>query len=392
MIETVLTTYSEKDLYDNISIINTSLLKKKEDRYYGYFSLRCNYIFDDMPPILGVYMNSKRPTILINKNTWWDYSIEVQEEMIKHEILHITFGHVSLKRYRGLTKHESDLLNIACDMEINQYLNKANLPENGIHLEDFAKRYPDIYWAPFAGSMYYYYLLKSIKEESIGGNSPGNYWKFEESLEGEVEDMVNDILTDIVQEMDKGDNSLLYGLVSKQLSSTYTPTITKTGISFKKYVKDNLNNGDKIDKILVRRPSLANKYSRLSVVNKEMQKILIAIDESGSVQDDELNDFISIITDICKSYSIELRPFDTTVGEPKKFNKNEHVRTFQGGTDLNCVLEYYNRRKDMTTLFVLTDGKFSIPKVKCNKNFVIFISRNGNTKSVTKLPHFKLDL
>ena len=81
--------------------------------------------------------------------------------LLKHELLHISFGHLVMRdRYDN---HK--LFNIAADLEINQYIDRDYLPEGGITMDTF----PELDLPERAGTVKYYELLQQAKQD---GTSP----------------------------------------------------------------------------------------------------------------------------------------------------------------------------------------------------------------------------
>ena len=380
------------ELYKDLEDINISLLKDKENQYYGYFSLMCEYEIDNTVPLIGVTVKEDRLYLLFNTDKWNDYDFNVKKEVVKHEILHISFGHmlVWIRRYRTANQR---LLGIAMDLEINQYLNKKYLPEWGVFVEDFELKYPDLYWGRFKGTNHYYKILMDNDIDCGNINIKHNWCESNDNNENVQEIVINSIIENTLKSVSNNINNGLCGKISSLLNQSCMLSPVKVSINLKEYTKNMLDNSKIFSgKKIVNKRHIANRYSTTSLSNNTVQKILIAIDESGSVSEKELSEFVGILTEVCKNYSIELRPFDTVVGEKKVFKKGlEYERTHCGGTDLNCVLKYYNNRKDMNLMFVLTDGKFSKPKVKCKKNYTVFISSEGITTNVQNCKHKKLN-
>mgnify|MGYP006350384973 FL=1 len=398
------------ELHDEITAINLSLLKDKETKYFGYFSLMCNYESNNEIPLIGVRIEGKDLYIAINTDEWDKYDINVKKEVIKHEILHISFGHLFCGNSKRYLNCDNSILQIAMDLEINQYLNKEYLPEWGIFIEDYQKSYPDLNWKPFAGSYYYYNLLKdnnimsppmqhnwsisdSDNEDKSENSDTNTGIPTDELLDTTLQELViNNMIDKSMSTVDE--NSVLYGILNGKINTVQDLVLEKVKVSLKEYMNNLLNNSSKLSgKKMVKRKPLANPSALSSLVNNIKQKVFVAIDESGSVSENELNQFVSILSELSKKFEIELRPFDTEVGDKKKYRRNQatYERTYCGGTDLNCVFDYYNSRKDMTMLFILTDGHVPKITVKCNKPYVIFISNNGTTRNVTGFKHKKLN-
>ena len=81
----------------------------------------------------------------------------MQNFLLKHELLHVSFGHMIMKdRFENFK-----LFNIAADIEINQYIDSDYLPEGGLTLETFK----ELELPTKAGTKIYYDLLDQACED-----------------------------------------------------------------------------------------------------------------------------------------------------------------------------------------------------------------------------------
>ncbi len=92
--------------------------------------------------------------------------------------------------------------------------------------------------------------------------------------------------------------------------------------------------------------------------------IIIAIDQSGSMTNDELSEGLAIINSTCRHAKVEYILFDTeinTIVKDVKSAKKSFSRTAGGGTDFNDVCEYADK-KGVDGLVIFTDGCAGAPK------------------------------
>jgi predicted metal-dependent peptidase len=137
-------------------------------------------------------------------------------------------------------------------------------------------------------------------------------------------------------------------------------------------------------------PSLDNTFS--------IPKLIIAIDVSGSIEDDEYKQFLDEIYSIFKSVNISeceivLWDYDIQkkfrmIGNYAKILEDIKNRKGYGGTRLKCVFKHYkNKPLNNTILIVLTDGYLDEIEVKDLKKFkkvVFVISKDGTTENIPK--------
>ena len=92
---------------------------------------------------------------------------------------------------------------------------------------------------------------------------------------------------------------------------------------------------------------------------KMRQNMLVGIDTSGSVCNDELEEFINEIHHLHKAgVDITIAQCDSRMQSIKKYDgKFELEVAGRGGTRFEPVLELFNERKEFTSLIYFTDGE-----------------------------------
>lgn len=111
-------------------------------------------------------------------------------------------------------------------------------------------------------------------------------------------------------------------------------------------------------------------------------RILVAIDTSGSVIDEQLQDFYGIISYIFKegTSAIHLVQFDTKIkGKPLPFKKRKSVEIYgRGGTDFQAPVSYFCAHKEYDGYMIFTDGFAAKPIFTrdINKKHLIWVLTN----------------
>jgi predicted metal-dependent peptidase len=128
----------------------------------------------------------------------------------------------------------------------------------------------------------------------------------------------------------------------------------------------------------IRRPS--KRYGTTPGIKiQRKQKILIAVDTSGSVDNEELKEFFGEIYHIWKQgaeiYVVEC---DTTIHNNYFYKgKAPEVISGRGGTDFNAPLSYANDIYNPDAVIYFTDGYAATPHVICRKPVLWFITSAG---------------
>ena len=120
---------------------------------------------------------------------------------------------------------------------------------------------------------------------------------------------------------------------------------------------------------------LRRKYNKRYAANpglkiKFKNHILVGVDTSGSVNNDELKEFFSELNHMHKTgHKITVAQCDTSLGSVKEFKPNQDWEIHgRGGTSFQPVIDHFNERKGRyTALVYLTDGEAFVPE-DCPKN------------------------
>ncbi len=117
-------------------------------------------------------------------------------------------------------------------------------------------------------------------------------------------------------------------------------------------------------------------------------KIAIAIDQSGSVDDEMLSAFFGELNGLAKFAEFTVVPFDTEVAEDKvyvwKKGQNKAAeRVSCGGTCFDAPTEYVNKRGDFDGVIILTDMEAPKPKA-CKAQRMWMTDERGASR-----PYFK---
>ena len=357
------------DKAQSLSKISKELMLKEP--YYGFFLIMLNKVWRKDLPTAGVSKQNINYQLAINEEFWTGLSDDHKMGLLKHELLHIAFGHlVSFSSFSN-----KKLANVAMDMEINQYIEASWLPEGGINIDD----YTDIQLDRKAGCRYYYDQLLRLQDEKDKNGSTGDQamdnlldniasgdipdhstWEeFEDMSEAEkklIEKQVQKILQDAKEQTIKK-----RGTVPGEIEGLIVlDEVTKAKFDWKGYLRRFTGTSTKIFTKKIRRKENYRYEDNPGLKIKMRQHMLLAIDTSGSVSNDELTEFMNEIHHIHKAgVDITIVQCDTSIRsiEPYK-GKNDLKVHGRGGTVFDPVLDYYNANiGKYTSLVYFTDGE-----------------------------------
>ena len=155
----------------------------------------------------------------------------------------------------------------------------------------------------------------------------------------------------------------------------------KPKFNYAKHIRNYVGNSTKY-KIGTSRLKENQRFpGRPKAVLRPRNRVLVLIDESGSVSETELYDFLNEIHHLQKQYDIEIRPFDTEVGDVIRYSgKGEMKRAKMGGTSFTAAVDYYNN-SPYTSCLIFTDGWAETPP-PCYKRLLWVISSNGSKGAI----------
>jgi len=362
--------------------------------FYGYFLSQLNKRITKEVPTGAVGKNGINVDLMINPE-FWD-SLDTPEKkmgLLKHELLHVAFEHLTM----GEEYEDKVLLNIACDVEINQYIEKSWLPTEDALLPS---SFPELNLPLKAGSRTYYKLLqkglgtgksealdnlhKQMTEQGSGHPFDHSSWKEfdglseaeKELIKKQVEYQLKEVYENNVGKEPGNIPGELKGIIEKLYEET--PPV----IDWKGYFRRFVSNSNKIYTRKSRRKLNKRYYENPGIKIKQKQNILAAIDTSGSVSDRDLQEFFAEIKHMHKSgVAITIIECDTKIHKVYDYDPKKDITIHgRGGTSFHPVIDFYkeNSRK-YDSLVYLTDGEAQAPEHP--KKPILWLLASGRYKN-----------
>ena len=366
--------------------------------FYGLFLIGINKQYSERIPTAGVSKQGIGVQLTINPEFYNELSEDHRFGLIKHELLHIAFGHLLLRDLYS----DHKLFNIAADLEINQYILESKLPKGGLLLSSF----PELNLPQRAGTKKYYELLQEAKED---GTSP-SLDNLMQQMDGESQYCHS--TWDEFDELPEADKKLMQKQIEHQLKESAETTEKRCGnipgeladlirrllhvdppkFDWKAYLRRFIGNSS-----IVYTKKLRRKYNKRYSANpglkiKFKNHICVGVDTSGSVNNDELKEFFSELTHMHKTgHKITVVQCDTKINDIKEFSpKKDWEIHGRGGTSFQPVIDHYNENKGRyTALIYLTDGEAYTPD-NCPNNTLWVHSSNCSINE--ELPGKKIQL
>ena len=386
-----------------------------KEPYYGFFLIMLNKLWNKRIPTAGVSKNGINYQLVINEE-FWDSLTELERlGLLKHELLHIAFGHLTTV----FKFSDRRLANVAMDMEINQYIDASWLPGGSLSSDEFkqlkesviaeletAKEndatpedllaiskkipargimiddYAELNLDRKAGARYYYDKLKEAKDKKDQTGTSGS-----EAFDnlcyqmdaGDGADLPDHSTWDEFENLSEAEQKLINKQLQKVLSDAKEQTVKKRGnvpgeiegvivieeivppkFDWRGYIRRFTGISTKVYTKKIRRKENKRFDANPGLKVKMRQHMLLAIDTSGSVSDSELKEFMSEMHHIFKcGVDITIIQCDTMIRSIEVY-KGKHELSVQGrgGTEFDPVLEYFNAHLGKyTSLVYFTDGE-----------------------------------
>lgn len=349
-----------------------------KEPFYGLFCLKLHKTIDHSIDTLAVSRKDLSITLRVNPDFFMNYDEDLQIQLIKHEILHICFGH--LFSFKGIDGCDQYLIDLANDYEVNSYIDYI---QGGLFPQDKG-------WEKCMGTKWYYEQLKSEFENedssSVSINSlnvssgplgntldcHGTWEEFnsEDTSEDQIiKDTVEGMIKQVADETEKSCGSLPGELVHRieQLRNRPKKTINWREV-FKRLLGTIWSIETKRSRLKenVRFPD--NAGSR----HKRKARLFVALDTSGSLSEKDFQIFFAELHNVWEEgCGITIVECDTQCYEPFEYKgkKIEFVHG-RGGTDFHPAIDMFLERKSKySAMIYCTDGYCKIPD-NCPKNII----------------------
>jgi len=389
------------DLTQNLNKICKDLML--EQPFYGLLLLTLKKEWSDKVPTAGVGLNGINYMLYINPEFWQTLSEDHKKGLLQHELMHIAFFHIT--EYKHLNNHK--LANIAQDIEINQKIPDEYLPPDGCTLDKFS----DYGLLPDEGTnIYYDKLYKNQDQEGPGGGQslldaiqeaidngsmkvtgqgennmtvPDHQWddfdNLTETQQKLIDKQLEVMLTEIVEQVQKM-HGTVPGKVLQKLDEL--KNLEPPKFNWKAYLRRFVGNSIRNSTRKTKRKQSKRFELDFGLKVQEYSSILVAIDSSASVSDDEIYEFMNEIRHMHKcGHDFTLVFADTQMQDPIKYKPNMPiVIKKRGGTDFNPVVDYYMaHKKRFSTLIYLTDGECPAPDAPVKNMLWVLSTKCGDT-------------
>lgn len=359
--------------------------------FYGFFllGLRKEIVDNDHPiKTAAVGPNGVSFTLYVNNVFWNTLSDDEQISVLKHELLHLCFFHLT-ENFKAENHYN---MNIASDCSVNQYI--SGLPAGCVTLESLSRTLGKKL-EPKRGAWYYYKEIQDFIKKHPEKCKPAPGTNGEGGLDGfdELDDH-----TLWPQEASEAERKLYENHIKSKLKEAVETTIKQAGnipgelseilkkikdkppvFNWRKYFRRLVGNSITSEILLTRMRPNKRFPDAKGMKLKRKPNILVGVDTSGSISTNNLQDFFSEIHHIYKTgVNITVAECDTQIQNIFEYNGKQDIKiSGRGGTLLEPIITYYKQHKEFTSCVLFTDGYCNTNMPPC-KNLIWVITSNGN--------------
>jgi Uncharacterized protein conserved in bacteria len=370
----------KKEFFSLVDKVNLSLMEDK-DNFYGYFLFQMSReIRFDISSPTAVNFKGAKYVIYFNPIIFLTLTIKQMESTIKHEILHIVSMHlIRAKELKG--SYSTLAINIAMDIVVNTHLDY--LPPYATTLEWVNLNYA-LKLLPFETFEYYVEKIQTaidlLEEDKDAAEADSNKdEKIETAYHPEKTHAIWEDSSELDEQTLKEFTEKFIDASQKGQIPNYLESIlsslknSKGELPWNLYLKRLVGTVESNQKKTITRRN-RRQPDRLDLrgqLRSHKAKILIALDISGSISDEEFNQAIKEVLSIMKNYNHEITIIecDSEIRRVYKVKSAKDIKdriNIRGNTRFTPVFEYANTKK-INLLVYFTDGKgedklLSIPR------------------------------
>jgi len=342
---------------------------------------------------LAVGQGHQALTLYVNAGFWDTVLTDPLQRygVVKHELLHLVFRHLFVRE----PFFDPMLLNVAFDLVVNQYVERERLPDDSIFLESF----PNLALKPGQTWYYYYKQLEELRQGK-GGDASGSPdqellnnihsdshglerhqpWREIRSRSELERDATEMHLESLMQTAHQRTSAHAWGAMPGDVRELLEKQLLRPAalLNWRLVLRLFAESAAKTRlKNTIKRPS--KRFGTVPGLRiRHRQRLLVAIDTSGSIGQDDFTQFFNEIFHLWRAGAqVDVLESDTKVYRQFSYRgTTPELVTGRGGTDFNDALEQANRQHPDGLIF-FTDGYADKPRVRPRMPVLWVITRRG---------------
>lgn len=356
--------------------------------YLGIFMSSINRVITNEVKTTSLKIKGINFEIHVNPEYWDTLNFPQQKGVMLHNVLHIAMFHPTMEG----SFYDKKAFNLASDIEVNKYIPEEYLDESWITVDKMnayldSKNISTL--NPDDGTNEYYDTILEILPEDGNNESEGKSFGPDDHSNWETGDN-NDVTTKLIKsqidyqlkEAAKNCSDKARGYLPESLRD-YINDLFKDKpqkFNWKSYFRRFTGCTRDYKTKKTRKKESKRFYGNPGLKIIQRKAIFIALDTSGSVSDEDFQEFMAEVYHAHKTgVEITLCNSDAAVAHVEKYNpRKELSRHGYGGTDFTPAIKYFNKVKDKySAMIYFTDGYCTPPEINPQKPILWVICSNG---------------
>lgn len=220
-------------------------------------------------------------------------------------------------------------------------------------------------------------VLGGEGEGSVGSVDDHDLW---DEMDEDIKDMIREQVRDMVSRGIRDcDSSNSWGTVPMELQKTLREMVAGQ-VDWKAVLRNFIGMSVSCEKSnSIKRVNRKYPYIHPGRKKKYRAKIVVYIDQSGSVGDDNIEEMFGELNCLARHVDFTVFPFDTEVSvadrlEWKRAQKKPTIRFRSGGTDFSAPTKHFNEHKgEWDGMVIMSDGECSKPVAALGRRAFIIV-------------------
>jgi predicted metal-dependent peptidase len=346
------------------------------DKWFLYdpllFNVYCTHKLEPNSDMKCTFRTGKR-RIEYNPELLKDQSAGDIEQGLKNEVTRILLKHP----YQRVPQNPNrTALTTASDVTLNEHCYHDKKMKNAAHYNlesglSYEEYYKKLYYiCPDFDAM-----DNDGQKHLMPGLKKGEIWDYEAAADAsELWDEDEEMTDSVNQQIQKAMKTNQWGSISGEFQETITASL-KIPMDYRRILSQfRASIITQRRKLTRMKPNRRYGFEFMGSQFEPKTHLLVAVDVSGSIDTEDLKNFLSIINRFF-SYGVEVihvLAFDTEIKQELELKKAaKSIRIIgRGGTDFQCAIDYYESHPEYQGLIIFTDGYAEVPKLKLHKQIL----------------------
>lgn len=352
------------------------IISRVVDKWFLYdpllFNVYCTHKLEPNSDMKCSFRTGKR-RIEYNPELLKDQSAGDIEQGLKNEVTRILLKHP----YQRVPQNPNrTALTTASDVTLNEHCYHDNKMKDAAHYNlesglSYEEYYKKLYYiCPDFDAM-----DNDGQKHLMPGLKKGEIWDYEATADAsELWDEDEEMTDSVNQQIQKAMKTNQWGSISGEFQETITASL-KIPMDYRRILSQfRASIITQRRKLTRMKPNRRYGFEFMGSQFEPKTHLLVAVDVSGSIDTEDLKNFLSIINRFF-SYGVEVihvLAFDTEIKQELELKKAaKSIRIIgRGGTDFQCAIDYYESHPEYQGLIIFTDGYADVPKLKLHKQIL----------------------